>query len=152
MAQKVYVDYDHSANFANYHTWAWMKGTPAQDPLFNQRIISGIEAQLAAKGLQQVSDPEAADMLVAYHASTTTKTQINTYNMGWGWWGGGMGTADIDKVPVGSLIVDMADPKAKKFLWRGRASDTLSANPEKVEKMLNNSMKKMFEKFPPMPK
>lgn len=155
-AQKVTTDHDQTADFSRYHTYAWAKGTPAPNPLTDQRIVAGVEAQLAAKGLQKASDPESADLLVVYHAAADTETQLNTYNMGgwggWGWGMGGMATTSVEKIPIGKLIVDLADPKNKRFVWRGTASGTISSKPEKVQKMLDKALTKMFQNYPPKAK
>ena len=82
---KVSTDFDASANFAQYHTYAWGEGTPARNPLIAQRIVEGIEQRLAAKGLQKVDSADAADLIVVYQTATDTRTDINTYNTGrWG--------------------------------------------------------------------
>jgi hypothetical protein len=152
---KVSTDFDANANFSQYHTYAWGEGTPARNPLIAQRIVEGIEQRLAAKGLQKVDSADAADLVVVYQTATDTRTDINTYNTGrWGGWGWGMGTTQttVRQIPVGQLIVDMADVKAKKFVWRGTASGTISDNPDKVTKLLNKSLDKMFKDYPPPPK
>ena len=157
LAQKVNVDWDKTANFSGFKTYAWSNGTPAKNPLVADRIVQGIEAQLAAKGLQKVEPGNNPDLVVMYHASTDTETQLNTidtgmYGAGWGRYGyGGMGssTTYVDKILVGQLIVDIGDVKNKKFLWRGTASGTVSDKPEKNEKTINKAITKMFEKFPP---
>jgi hypothetical protein len=64
---------------------------------------------------------------------------------------GGMGSAQVDTVVNGQLIVDIADNKAKQFLWRGTASDTVSDNPQKMDKQINKGLTKMFQKVPPTP-
>lgn len=60
-----------------------------------------------------------------------------------------MQTTTVDKIPTGQLSVDIGDPKTKKLLWLGTASDTLSDNPDKNQKKLNSALQKMFKKFPP---
>jgi hypothetical protein len=153
--QKVNVDFDKEANFASFKTYTWAKGTPAKNPLMDQRIIDGIDKQLAAKGLQKLEASANPDLVVLYHAAVGTETQLNTMNTGgygWGYrWGGGMGnsTTTVEKIPVGQLTVDIGDAKAKKLLWMGNASDTLSDKPEKNEKKINSALEKMFKKFPP---
>ena len=156
-AQKVSIDYDKQADFPSYKTYSWAEGTPAKNPLGHQRIIAGIEAQLAAKGWQKVEGD--SDVVVIYSAATTTETQINTFNTGgpwggyrWGWGGyGGSSTTTVQNIPVGQLIVDIADVKNKRFIWRGTASDTLSDKPEKNQKKLDKALAKMFKNFPPTP-
>ncbi|MCI0387649.1 MAG: DUF4136 domain-containing protein [Acidobacteria bacterium] len=156
LAQKVNVDWDKSANFTGFKTYAWAKGTPPNNPLMAERVVRDIDAQLAAKGLQKVDASSNPDLVVAYHAAVSEETQLNTMDTGmwgpgwgYGWGGGGMSTTTVSKIPVGQLVVDIGDVKTKKFLWRGTASGTLSDKPEKVEKTINKAVKKMFEKFPP---
>ena len=100
-------------------------------------------------------------MVVIYSAATTTETQINTFNSGgpwggyrWGWggYGGGTSTTTVQNIPVGQLVVDMADVKNKAFIWRGTATDTLSDKPEKNQKKLDKALAKMFKNFPPTPR
>lgn len=150
LAQQVRVDFDKSADFSKYKTFAWIKGTPAQNPLVHQRIVAGIEAQLALHGLRKAeSNP---DIVIAYHAATDTQVSINTMGGGpLGGWRFGGGTASVDKIPVGQLMVDIGDPSAKKFVWRGTANGTISSKPEKNEKTLHEALSKMFQNFPQPP-
>ena len=158
-AQKVNTDYDDKTDFSSYKTYSWAEGTRAANPLGHQRIVAGIDAQLAAKGWQKVESN--SDVVVIYSAATSTKTQINTFDSGgpwggyrwgrWGGYGGGTSTTTVQEIPVGQLVVDMADVKNKAFIWRGTASDTLSDKPEKNQKKLDKALAKMFKNFPPVP-
>ena len=152
--QKVSVDFDKEANFVAYKTYSWTTGTPAQNPLMDQRVTDGVDKRLAAKGLQKVDAGANPDLVVLYHAAVGTETQLNTMNTGgygWGYRWGGMGTSTttVEKIPVGQLTVDIGDAKTKKLLWMGNAADTLSDKPEKNEKKINKALDKMFKKFPP---
>jgi hypothetical protein len=150
-AQKVTVDYDHHANFQNYKTYAWAKGTPLANQLWDQRVIDGVDKKLAAKGFQKVDASASPDLYVLYHAAVGQQAQINTTSMGgWGWrWGGGMATTTVDRIPVGQLVVDIGDAKTKKLMWLANSSDTLSDNPDKNQKKLDKALGKMFKNFPP---
>jgi len=145
--QKVTTDSMPGRDWSKFHTYSWGEGTPASDPLLAQKIVSAIDAQLAAKGLKKVeSDP---DLIVIYHTSTDQQKSLNWSSMGgWGRFGG-MGSASVDTVITGQLKVDIADYKAKQFLWRGTATDTVSDNPQKLTKAINKALTKMFQKFPP---
>ena len=60
LAQQVNADWDKSATFANFKTYAWTQGTipPGANPLMVQRVQSAIEAELSAIGLIKVDqDP-----------------------------------------------------------------------------------------------
>jgi hypothetical protein len=154
---KVNVDWDQKANFQGYGTYAWAKGTPAKNQLMDDRIVAAVDKELAAKGLRKVDAGTSPDLLVAYHASVNNKTQLNTTNMGgygwgYGWGGGGSSTTTVQEIPVGELIVDIGDPKTKKMLWQGTATDTLSDKPQKVADKIDKVVEDMFKKFPPPPK
>src|SRR5437773_6013173 len=94
--QKVTTDQAPNVNWSQYHTYAWGEGTPAQDPIVAQKIVAGIDAQLAAEGFKKVeSDP---DLLVMYHAATDQQKFLNRSIMdGWGRFGG-MDSAQVDTV------------------------------------------------------
>jgi len=147
--QKVTTDSVPGTDWSKFHTYSWGEGTPAQDPLVSQRIVAGIDTRLEAKGLKKVdSDP---DLVVIYHAATDQQKSLNWSNMGgWGRFGG-MGSAQVDTVITGQLKVDIADYKAKQFLWRGTATDTVSGDPQKNAKKIDKALTKMFQKFPPTP-
>src|SRR6266850_6378187 len=143
--QKVTTDSVPGTDWSKFHTYAWGEGTPAQDPIVAQKIVAGIDAQLAAKGLKRVdSDP---DLVVIYHTSTDQQKSLNWSNMGGFGRFGGMGSAQVDTVNTGQLKVDIADNKAKQFLWRGVATDTVSDNPQKLGKQITKALTKMFQKF-----
>jgi hypothetical protein len=152
-AQKVNVDWDKSTDFSKFKTYTWTQGTPAKNPLVDQRIVEAVDTQLAAKGLRKVEPTDNPDMIVLYHGATSEETQLNTTSMGYGWgwtWGGtGTQTTTVSKIPVGHLAVDLVDASTKKLVWLGHASDTISDKPEKNEQKIKKAVEKMFKKYPP---
>jgi hypothetical protein len=150
---KVTVDFDKSADFSTYKTYAWRPGTPAKDPLMQKRIQSAVDAELAAKGLTKTDG--AADLYVVTHASSKNEKQIDVNNLGYagyrwhGWGGWGPTTVNMYEIPIGTLIVDLLAGKSNELVWRGVATETLSDNPQKVAKLINKVVTKMFKKFPP---
>ncbi len=147
--QKVTTDSAPNVDWSKFHTYAWGEGTPAQDPLTAQRIVAGIDSQLSAKGWTKVqTDP---DVIVIYHATTDQQKSLNWSGMGGFGRFGGMGSAQVDTVINGQLKVDMADARAKQFVWRGAATDTVNSNPQKMAKTIEKALTKMFQKFPPKP-
>ena len=152
-AQKVTVDWDKSTNFSAFKTYVYALGTPAQNQLMDQRIVSGVDQQLTLKGLQKVDITANPDLIVSYQAAVGSETQVNTTGTGgygWGYrWGGGMSTTTVSQIPKGVLAVNIGDAKTHKLLWLGEARDTLSDKPEKNEKKITNALEKMFKKYPP---
>jgi hypothetical protein len=62
---------------------------------------------------------------------------------------GGMGTttARSHTYTKGTLVLDVWNPKDKQLLFRGTATDTVDANPEKMEKKINKAIEKMVKEF-----
>ena len=152
LAQKVSVDYDRSADFTKYKTYAWAEGTPAKDPLMHERIVAAVEAQLNAKGWTRVDPNQNPDAYVLYQAAVTEQKEAQVWGTGYGaGWrrAGGMAQIDVNTILIGQLVVDIGDAASQKLVWRGRASDTLSDKPEKNEKKIKKAAEKMFKKFPP---
>lgn len=166
LAQKVAVDFDKDTDFTKYKTYAFVEGTSSPETLTNQRIERAIETQLASKGLTKVASN--ADLMVVYHVALSKQTQLNTTNLGgwgwgpgwsrgwgWGWGGGGWGglggdaITQVQEIPVGTLIIDIGDSGSKRYIWRGTVTRTLSSNPAKIAKDIDQDVRKMFEKFPP---
>ena len=156
LAQKVNVDWDRGANFSQFKTYAWQ---PSPDPakgLWDQRIIDGVNQQLQAKGFQLVTSNPQMSVVYTSHVHKEQQVVGTGYNMGpywgWGYWGGPTSTTyNTYTYKQGTLVVEIADNDGHTLLWRGTATDTLSDNPDKGIKMLNNAMNKMFKNFPPKP-
>ena len=94
------------------------------------------------------------------HGRVDNETQVRTDSFGYGWgrwgyWGpygmGGGATTTVSQVPVGTLIIDLVDAKAKQLVWQGVGKDTLkpSASPEERDERVGKAMAKIFASFPP---
>jgi hypothetical protein len=154
-AQQVKIDYDRSANFAQYKTYSWAQ-VKTKDALDVDRIKAAVNAALAAKGWTQVDS--SGDVSIVAIEITQNQQTLNTFydgfGGGFGWrrfGGGGFGeaTTTTETYKVGTLVVDLFDAKTKQLLWRGTSSDTLSNNSDKNIKNLDKGVDKMFKKFPP---
>jgi len=143
-AQKVSVDSDPAAPFANYKTYAWVEGTPAPNPLNEDRLHMAVDAQLALKGLRMnTTNP---DLVVTTHVTTQERPELVVNGFGPGWWGGG--TAQVQTYVDGTLVVDLYDANTKKMVWRGVATATASDKPTKNAAKMSKAVDKMFEKLP----
>ncbi|HEY7445411.1 MAG TPA: DUF4136 domain-containing protein [Vicinamibacterales bacterium] len=161
LAQKVNYDYDKSATFTLYKTYAHRDGTKVGQPLIDARIVAAIDTELVGKGLARVeSNP---DLWVVYHMAFDQEKDITTFTSGYGggygpygWgWGAGMGTAttstQVRNILVGTLVIDIADAKKNQVAWRGMGVKEVNtqASPEKRDKSINNAVKKIFKNYPP---
>lgn len=149
LAQEVKTDYDHHANFSQYHTYYWEK-VQTTDPLWEGRIQNAVDHALQAKGWQRVDS--GGDVAIMAVGSAHNQREYQTFYNGlggWRWGGFGETTTEAINYPVGSLVLDLYDAHNKNLVWRGVSSDSLSDKPEKNEKKLDKAVNKMFEHFPP---
>ena len=154
LAQSVTYDFDRSADFSKFKTYAWTRGTELTDELNHARVVRAIESQLAAKGLTRVEASANPDVLVAYHASFDRNLQINAWGSGWGgprFGGLRSGTATTQDIVTGTIVIDLKDASTNGIVWRGSASAELNpgAKPEQREKKINNAIQKVFKNYRP---
>ena len=154
-AQSINYDFDKSANFAAFKTYAWVRGASVPDEFNHDRIIGAINAQLAGKGLRMVEAKANPDLLVAYHAAFDRDLQITGFSSGWGGYrfpGSRSGAARTDEIITGTLVVDMVDAETRTIVWRGTATKELNINakPAQREKNINRAAEKLLKNYPPV--
>jgi hypothetical protein len=153
-AQKVTVDWDQDFNGpTETYTWAVAKDA-AENPLVHQRIVNAINYWMTMRGHREVKPEENPDIVLVYHTSTKDEVVVTSDSFGYGYgpgfrYGGGMGTTTSRShtYTKGTLVVDIWEPKEKKMVFRGTATDTVDANPEKLEKKINKMVEKMVKEF-----
>ncbi len=155
-AQKVNVDWDRDYQ-GPWETYAWVESKDAaQNPLVDQRIVNAINYWLTMRGRREVKPEENPNVFVTYHTNTQDEVVVtaDTYGYGYGpgFYGVGMGgmgttTARSHTYTKGTLVVDVWDAKGKNLLFRGTGTDTVDANPEKMEKKINKIVEKMVKEF-----
>ena len=76
LAQKVSYDFDKTANFSAFKTYAHKDGTKVGQPLIDDRISAAIDEQMAAKGFTKAeANP---DVFVVYHMAFDKQQDIST--------------------------------------------------------------------------
>lgn len=156
LAKSVTYDYDRGADFSRYKTYTWSRGTELRDELNHARIVRAVEAQLAGEGLTRVEPSARPDVLVAYHASFERNLEIHGFSQGWGPFGLGpdrTGSARVQPVVVGTLVVDIIDARTNGIVWRASATSDIdpATSPEKRDQKITSAMAKMFRNYPPRP-
>lgn len=155
MAQDVSFDYDRGRDFTAIKTYAWADERGLPDEYNHKRIVSAIEAQLAAKGLARVERTGAPDVLISYRTRFANEIEVNGYSSGAAWpgyrFGSQWGTARAEQVLVGTLLVEMVDANSGAGVWRGVATRDIDtkASPEKRDKSINKAAEKLFKNYPP---
>lgn len=145
----VNTDFDKGADFARYRTYSYHPGTPAKNQLIDRRIVSAIEDQLKAKGFTR--SESGGDLVATYHAAVENEVDITTTGGAiYGpYWSAGPTSTQVRNVPVGTLIVDLLDSAGTRLVWRGQAKESLSSDPARVERTINDAVARMFQQYPP---
>ncbi len=161
LAQDVHTDYDHNAQFERYHTFSFTK-IQTEDPLYEQRLRDNITSELQQHGMQLV--PSGGDLAVTAIGGVHDQQQYNSFYSGlgsgygwrgWGGWGGGgwggdgMTSTTVQQIPVGTLVVDLYDTQTHNLVFRGRAQANLHKHADKNIKLVEKTVDKMFDHFPP---
>ena len=144
----VQTDFDPTAQFSQYRTYAWTATPELGAPLMQQRITASIDAKLGAMGW--TSAPAAtADVVIAAHVITREQLSIDSFGGGWGGWGPpGHGSARVRSYTVGTLVLDIFDAKTKRAVWRGTASGALPKTSDKATAKTQEAVDRMFASFP----
>lgn len=165
--QDVRTNYMPGTVWEKYHTYKWVSqvsGVPMvggqPDQILDAQVKQAVDAQMAAKGFKKVESGNA-DLLLGYQLAISEEKQVNGWASGWGggpfggWgpWGGGFDSfsASTSSIHVGTFVLGMYDPVAKKLIWIGGAQHTLepSKKPEKNQEKLNKGAQKLLKDFPP---
>jgi len=148
VAQQVSVNYNHSASFANYHTYAWGSNNKnqIQNSILSQVAQQDIESAMASKGFQKVEESQNPDLILTASGGEHEQTSWNAWGMRG--IGGGMGGITPQQNVEATMIVSLYDLKAKELIWRGIAHDTLGNNGNKNQEMINKAVQKMFKQWP----
>jgi len=141
------VDYDHTINWSQFHTFQIVGGTASPETFTQKRIEDGITQALQSKGWQAVT--ANPDVTVSPHVVLTSEKQWNaTSTGGFRRMGGGMGQATQTEVPIGTIVVNMTNAKTGELIWRGMAQDQVSGGGSD-RGQVQQAMQDLFKNFPP---
>jgi hypothetical protein len=162
---KVITDFDPSAEFSAFHTFAFTgltdrdQGGVLDNTLLRKRIEEIVGQQLTAKGLRQVGVEDRSDLLVHFWVRVKDKQRVESTGMtagpyggrygGAGYYGGGVTTYEYEE---GTLIVDLAESSKKELVWRATIVAILRGSPEENLELVNKGVAKAFEAYPPAKK
>lgn len=162
-AQKINVTYDKQVDFSQFKTFAWTPPGAVAHPLLAANIVSAIEQELKARGLQRVEMNENPGLIIKIYGAIDQESSLYSNDPLYMATGGippfdpsfsgplltgqyGNTTITIHK---GQLIVDLIDATNKKLIWRGMAQQNLAKNnPNKLLSQVNNAITKMFKQYP----
>ena len=160
---EVRTDFDQSADFAKYHTFAFAGMTDLNQAgvlnnnLTRKRIETALTGELAKKNLQKVELDQHPDLLVHYWVGMKDKQMIDTTapSMGaYGWhgrygYGGGYAPVTTYEYREGTLITDLIDAAKKELVWRATMTADLETNSADNIELGKKAIAKAFENYPP---
>lgn len=155
---QVFSDYDDTADFKKYKTFAFYK--PEIDKaeisdLDKKRILKAIELELQNLGMEKSTNP---DMLVGIFTKSRERVDVNQnsnigFGWGWGfnpWFGGGFNNVNVNQYTEGTLFIDFIDKEKKELIWQGVGSGALRLQSKaKKEARIKEFVKEIISRFPP---
>ncbi len=166
LGQEVNVAWERGVKFQRSGTYAWGAcEAPVELRLWQPRIVQNIEFQLAAKGFRKASPGERPDFIVGYRSEVEDRASFVEYDYGygpgwglgpalgwgpsWGWnWNGGPVTIEPVVERKFTLAVEIIDARRNRLIWRGDATDNLSARSEKNVGRLRRAVERLFRGYP----
>ncbi len=158
---QITTEYDHSAHLAG-RTYSWGRVT-MQVPGYQDVVKAAVDKNLRARGWQLV--PTGGSATIFATGDISSEPQMTAFysgpgagwGQGWGAQGWGPGWKPGYGEPTwnalsragNNLVIDIWDTSSRQLLFRGVMDDDLSGVEKKNTKGLEQSLKKMFKKFPP---
>jgi hypothetical protein len=169
---KIGYDFDRSANFSGYHTYAWLSGEQektgdrrADSSAVDMRIRIAVGTQLRLKGYEARSDGRP-DFYVAYHiglkdSAPTVSTPYYSDGMAGHAFAHAADTrhtatptsaaTEAPSSLTGSLLIDIIDAASKKLVWRGTAAGEVDPGltSQQRDERTKIVVRKLLSHFPP---
>jgi hypothetical protein len=145
----------HSYVFASEHAAApGQTGGAYGNPLNGDRLRAAIAANLAARGIQQAADHQAADCVVGYAIGTRV---VADEFAGWGYGGfgwrrgyyGGFGYGYPAVRNEGRIAIDLFDAHSRTAIWHASVNQNVTElTGPNAELKINEATGAIFAKFP----
>jgi len=143
-------------DITRYRSYGWAPpdrlstGDPRLDnnPFFQQRLQSGVEKQLAAKGFEKRASG-TPDLVVHYHASVTQRIDVGGIDREY---------ANCERAEcqpsvyeAGTIVLDLVDARTNTLVWRGWAKDSFDGvidNQDWMEQKIDEAVTRIMERLP----
>jgi hypothetical protein len=157
----VYADYEKSAPFSQYRTYAFSKSEIDKvevSSLDKKRILNALEKKLNDKGFIKSDNP---DLMISFFTKSTQRVDVMNnggwgFGTNWGWgpswgWGPGMGWGGtfVSTVSEGTLFINFVDTRKNELVWQGQGTGVLKQDPEKKEAIIIDFIEQILNQYPP---
>jgi Domain of unknown function (DUF4136) len=153
---RVQTDTDPDYDLWAYKSFSWSPNTnieESKNPIYynelnDKRIKMAVTAEMVKLGyLQKEHNP---DLIIHYHIIVEDQSTVLGDPLGYhgAYWIGL--DSQVYKYKMGTLIIDIMDPKSKNLIWRGWAKAFVDeqASPRQVNQLVNKATRRMFNQFP----
>lgn len=125
---------ERSADFARYRTYDWgaPDALPLTDPrfasnaVFMDHVFGAVDRELRARGLERVTSGDP-DLLVHHHVATTRRYTLEPLTRTNTPCADGDCRPTVTTVDEGTLVLDIADARTQRIVWRGWVRDDARA-------------------------
>lgn len=163
---KIQSDYDHTADFSQFKTYAFFNPMGIENPnyssIYGSIFRDAISKEMESRGYRMSDNP---DLLINVSGRLQDKTTVTTtadpymaggyygYRRGaYGAWGGyGYGTTThVSNYTEGTINVDIVDRAAKRMVWEGVAVGRVqdSRTNEETRQKIYAGIQEMFAAYP----
>ncbi|MGH8223658.1 MAG: DUF4136 domain-containing protein [Woeseiaceae bacterium] len=161
-APSIRSDYDKTADFGAYRTYAFIEGAGSDDSqyqsLFTRYMKAAVSAEMDKRGYSLADNP---DLLINFNAIFREKTKVTQSAAPVGdygdrdrfydpWYGYGDGTqTNISQYTEGTVSIDIVDARRKQLVWEAAAIGRFTEDkPENLEQTIQNRVPEMFARYP----
>jgi hypothetical protein len=142
---------------AAYRSYTWEMpdqfptGDPRLDnnPFFISEVQRHVDEQLGKLGIMKAQS--GGDLTVHFHATVRDRVNVYDVDRAAGYDQRGYPESQAISYQEGTVLVDIADVRGKRVIWRGWMQTDLSGaigNNQELAKRVRDGMVKLFEKFP----
>jgi hypothetical protein len=160
---RVTTDYDHSARFGKYGTYALTPPDRGEtmSPTSEAALRDAVRAELASRGLTE-APANKADLDIVRHVFVQEKISVQQwtdwgyrYMGGWPysfgnytmWPGAPMTYTDVSQYREGTLILDFVDAHTRQVVFRG-VGKAVVTGPESNAAKIGEAVRKMVAEYP----
>jgi hypothetical protein len=122
-----------------------------RNPFFLDHLVGAVEKELSRKGFLRADNPQAADLLIHYHANISQRIDVNRLDRAYGYCYDERCGALVFDYEAGTLVVDIVDAKTNQLIWRGWAEhgvrDVLT-DERRMARTINDAVQRMLARFP----
>jgi len=156
-------DYDRSADFSRYKTFAFIQPLATDQAgystLVTTQIKRAVQSQLEIRGY--VYDQNAPDLLINFNAKAEDKTVVTQTPIApippyyeyrgqlYSRWGNYGYETTVDQYKEGTLNIDIVDAARKQLVWEGVAIGRVTPKAVKErEARINGAVQEIFARYP----